>query len=282
MILSQKLLQQLIMEEITKYDACCLARLSPKFYTDVQNRGRFPRYGDKKGRQSFIKYLAAEWFRRAQKSDQDWESYRDKHVEMLNHYNIDLEGADALQALEQCRSGHGLIGQDEVNACAGSTGPPSKETIKSIEYGPRTQYDRTTGEEIPYEDEPWTTEGPWAPEEEIEYGEPEPPVRRTRGRKAAQRMRQRRGLEEVASTIESMIREELTKTDKAEIKKMISDEMEKSLKPELKKILQDELIKELGSKKTKEEVGEIAKKVIKKLYKDLSFHHPYIIDRIKV
>ena len=28
--------------------------------------------------------------------------------------------------------------------------------------------------------------------------------------------------------------------------------------------------------------GEIAKKVIKKLYKDLSFHHPYIIDRIKV
>jgi len=80
----------------------------------------------------------------------------------------------------------------------------------------------------------------------------------------------------------SVIAEELTKTDKAEIKKMISDEMEKSLKPELKKILQDELIKELGSKKTKEEVGEIAKKVIKKLYKDLSFHHPYIIDRIKV
>jgi hypothetical protein len=84
------------------------------------------------------------------------------------------------------------------------------------------------------------------------------------------------------SLIKQMIVEELTKTDKAEIKKMISTEMEKSLKPELKKILQDELIKELGSKKTKEEMGEIAKKVIKKLYKDLSFHHPYIIDRIKV
>ena len=51
---------------------------------------------------------------------------------------------------------------------------------------------------------------------------------------------------------------------------------------ELKKILQDELAKEIGSKKTKEEIGEITKKVIKKLYKDLSFHHPYIIDRIKV
>jgi hypothetical protein len=282
MILSQKILQQLIMEEITKYDACCLARFSPKFYIDVQDRGKFPRYGDKKGRQSFIKYLAAEWFSRAQKSDQDWDSYRDQHIKMLDKYNIDLEGADALQALESCRSGRGLIGQDEVNACAGSMEPPSKEDIKSIEYGTRTQYDPTTGEEVPYDEVPWTTEGPWAPEEEIEYDEPEPPVRRTRGRQAAQRMRQRRGLEETANTIELMIREELTKTDKAEIKKMISTEMDKTLKSELKKILQDELIKELGSKKTKEEMGEIAKKVIKKLYKDLSFHHPYIIDRIKV
>jgi len=87
---------------------------------------------------------------------------------------------------------------------------------------------------------------------------------------------------ESESVIAQMIVEELTKTDKAEIKKMISDEMEKSLKPELKKILQDELVKELGSKKTKDEMGEISKKVIKKLYKDLSYHHPYIIDRIKV
>ena len=84
------------------------------------------------------------------------------------------------------------------------------------------------------------------------------------------------------SLIKQMIVEELTKTDKAEIKKMITTEMNKSLKPELKKILQDELLKELGSKKTKEEIGEISKKIIKKLYKDLSFHHPYIIDRIKV
>jgi len=82
--------------------------------------------------------------------------------------------------------------------------------------------------------------------------------------------------------MQEMIMEELTKIDKDEIKKMISTEMEKSLKSELKKILQDELLKELGSKKTKEEIGEITKKIIKKLYKDLSFHHPYIIDRIKV
>ena len=30
------------------------------------------------------------------------------------------------------------------------------------------------------------------------------------------------------------------------------------------------------------EIGDITKKVLKKLYKDLSYHHPYIIDRIKV
>ena len=78
------------------------------------------------------------------------------------------------------------------------------------------------------------------------------------------------------------INEELTKTDKAEIKSMISKELDKSLKKELKKALEDEISKALNSKATKEEIGEITKKVIKRLYKDLSFHHPYIIDRIKV
>ena len=43
-----------------------------------------------------------------------------------------------------------------------------------------------------------------------------------------------------------------------------------------------QLDKELNSKEMKDQVGDIAKKVLKKLYKDLSFHHPYIIDRIKV
>jgi uncharacterized membrane-anchored protein YjiN (DUF445 family) len=82
--------------------------------------------------------------------------------------------------------------------------------------------------------------------------------------------------------IKSLIREELTKTDKAEIRRMISKELDSSLKKELKKALEDELSKALNSKATKEEIAEITKKVMKKLYKDLSFHHPYIIDRIKV
>ena len=78
------------------------------------------------------------------------------------------------------------------------------------------------------------------------------------------------------------INEELTKTDKAEIKALISKELDKTLKKEVKRVLEDELSKALNSKATKEEIGDITKKVMKQLYKDLSYHHPYIIDRIKV
>ena len=72
----------------------------------------------------------------------------------------------------------------------------------------------------------------------------------------------------------ALIAEELTKTDKDEIKRMISKE--------LKKMVDDEVAKAIKSKDVKDDIGAITKKVIKKLYKDLSFHHPYIIDRIKV
>ena len=43
-----------------------------------------------------------------------------------------------------------------------------------------------------------------------------------------------------------------------------------------------ELEKLLKKKDTKDQVGEIVKKIMKKLYKDLSLEHPYIIDRIKI
>ena len=45
---------------------------------------------------------------------------------------------------------------------------------------------------------------------------------------------------------------------------------------------EDRMVKALKSKEVKGDIGEVAKTVIKKLYKDLSFHHPYIIDRIKI
>jgi hypothetical protein len=50
----------------------------------------------------------------------------------------------------------------------------------------------------------------------------------------------------------------------------------------LREIAQDELEKLLKKKDTKDQMGEIVKKIMKKLYKDLSLEHPYIIDRIKI
>jgi hypothetical protein len=65
---------------------------------------------------------------------------------------------------------------------------------------------------------------------------------------------------------EEVINEELTRQDKTDVKKMVQDELGKLLK----------------KKDTKDQMGEIVKKIMKKLYKDLSLEHPYIIDRIKV
>jgi tRNA A37 threonylcarbamoyladenosine dehydratase len=80
------------------------------------------------------------------------------------------------------------------------------------------------------------------------------------------------------SALNLIILEELSKTDKDVIKKLISTE----LKKELKKALKDEIEKAFSAKETREQIGEITKKVLKRLYKDISLHHPYIIDRIKV
>lgn len=76
------------------------------------------------------------------------------------------------------------------------------------------------------------------------------------------------------SQLRAIILEELTKTDKAEIRRMISKE--------LKKMVDDEVEKAIKSKDIKDKIGDISKKVLKRLYRDLSYHHPYIIDRIKI
>jgi len=81
------------------------------------------------------------------------------------------------------------------------------------------------------------------------------------------------------------LREELTKTDESDIKKMIAKELESaqsSIGKNVKKIVEEELGKMIQSKDIKDDITDITKKVMKRLYKDLSYHHPYIIDRIKV
>jgi hypothetical protein len=79
--------------------------------------------------------------------------------------------------------------------------------------------------------------------------------------------------------LNKLIIEELTKSD---VRDIIDAEFKKQLKRNLPDILEDELKKALKKKQIKADLGEVAKEVLKKLYKDLSIQHPYIIDRIKV
>tara|TARA_R110002073_G_C9050567_1_gene543901 strand:+ start:80 stop:325 length:246 start_codon:yes stop_codon:yes gene_type:complete len=74
--------------------------------------------------------------------------------------------------------------------------------------------------------------------------------------------------------LRAIIVEEITKSDRNEIERMI--------KKELKAMVEDEVAKAIKSKDIKDDIGDISKKILKKLYKDMSVHHPYIIDRIKV
>lgn len=78
---------------------------------------------------------------------------------------------------------------------------------------------------------------------------------------------------------ENILREELTKS---EIKKLINDEITAFARQQLKKMVEEELEKALGKTDIKNKVGDISKDILKKLYKDLSLHHTYVIDRVKL
>tara|TARA_B100000886_G_scaffold339072_1_gene303464 strand:+ start:540 stop:803 length:264 start_codon:yes stop_codon:yes gene_type:complete len=80
--------------------------------------------------------------------------------------------------------------------------------------------------------------------------------------------------------LKQIIIEEITKKD---VRDIVSSELEKQLaSKKIKKMIEDEVINSLGKSKPRDEVADIAKKVLKRLYKDMSVQHPYMIDRIKV
>ena len=86
-----------------------------------------------------------------------------------------------------------------------------------------------------------------------------------------------------ANNIRQIISEELTSADKSDIERMIKQsELDKELSKVVEKAVKEEVKSIMGDKSTQKEMADISKKIIKKLYKDLSFHHPYIIDRIKL
>tara|TARA_Y100000034_G_scaffold54950_1_gene67374 strand:+ start:428 stop:1105 length:678 start_codon:yes stop_codon:yes gene_type:complete len=222
--LSNRQLLKLIREALTRHEACCLARHSPMYGIELQNRSLYK----KEERIGLVGALADIIQNRADLSGKDWDAKKSDWDIMLQSYDKDVE--QRYRELEACIDGQGL-GQDEVDACS-------------------------AGEEGDYEEEEVTSSS--APTMEYPFNE---------------------------RNIKHMIREELTKTDETDIKKLIAKELSTSttdIAKSVKKVIEDELSKALKTKDIKDDITDITKKVMKRLYKDLSYHHPYIIDRIKV
>lgn len=84
--------------------------------------------------------------------------------------------------------------------------------------------------------------------------------------------------------VKNLLKEELSSSDKSEIKDMFKKELDKFMNSrELKKIIEDEIHDAVGKdKKTREEIADLYKKITKELYRDLSLNNTYIIDKLKV
>ena len=84
--------------------------------------------------------------------------------------------------------------------------------------------------------------------------------------------------------VKNLLTEELSSSDKSDIKDLIKKELDKFIKSkELKDIIEDEIHNAVSkNKKTREEIADLYKKITKELYKDLSINNAYIIDRLKV
>lgn len=71
----------------------------------------------------------------------------------------------------------------------------------------------------------------------------------------------------------------LEEMSKEEVRKLVKTELDKLLKD----MIRDELEKVLkNNSDIKNQIGDISKDILKKLYKDLSLHHTYVIDRVKL
>ncbi len=88
------------------------------------------------------------------------------------------------------------------------------------------------------------------------------------------------------ASFSDLLKEELTRADKKEIKtiarKEALKEIERVVGKDFSKTIQEEIKKSLGQKATKQEVAEISKQVLKKLYREMSHSYNPLIDRIKL
>ena len=83
------------------------------------------------------------------------------------------------------------------------------------------------------------------------------------------------------SSLKNIIVEELTK---GEVREIAKEEAEKIFRKLLKSELEDQLVKLVKKRggMTREEISIVARDMIKRLYRELSFNYPQILDRIKL
>ena len=79
-----------------------------------------------------------------------------------------------------------------------------------------------------------------------------------------------------------LIREALTKTEKDEIARIARREMRDLFKDAYMKKIEKEIESVLKSKNYEKDIVDLVKKVMIKVYKELSFNQPHIIRQVRV
>jgi len=104
--------------------------------------------------------------------------------------------------------------------------------------------------------------------------------------KSREELENKKSTKMTESQLRCIIKEALTKTDIKDIerisRKEAKSEIEKVVGRDLSKTIQEEVAKVLKKKATKEEIGDITKSVIKRLYRSLAMEKSHVIDQIKV
>jgi hypothetical protein len=78
------------------------------------------------------------------------------------------------------------------------------------------------------------------------------------------------------------LNEDLTRSDKAEIKRIARREIEDMYRDELKQKVTKEVEKLLGGKKNQDIIVDVTKKVLRKFYRELAFNYTPAISRLKI
>ena len=86
----------------------------------------------------------------------------------------------------------------------------------------------------------------------------------------------------ILEEVQHVLFEELSGSDKKEIKQIAKKEIESQIKSFIKDEFQKEFQKNLKDRDGRDQIADISKKVLKKFYKEIAFSYPQFIDRMTI